>query len=94
MHRANFQMHEIRAKSAASAARTPSSAALVAAATRRAGFVREIGSGGGGEGAGQNAGGARPVCSIPRQAARSAASSGQRVTSSPNLSRALKMLRP
>ena len=70
-----------------------SMAALVAAAHRLLGLVREIGSGGGGVGGGRKAGGARPVCSIVRHAARSAASSGQRDTSRPNLSSALKTLR-
>ena len=45
-----------------------SMAALVAAAHRLLGLVREIGSGGGGVGGGRKAGGARPVCSIVRQA--------------------------
>ena len=67
-----------------------SMAALVAAAHRLLGLVREISGGGGGVGGGRKAGGARPVCSISRHAARSAASSGQRATSRPNLSSALK----
>ena len=78
-----------------------SMAALVAAAQRRVGLVCASGGGDGGRGGGVGAGapgrkpaGARPVCSIERHALRSAASSGQRATSRPNLPSALETLRP
>ena len=76
-----------------SSRRVASMAAMVAPTQARAVFVREM-RGVGGRASGRKAGGARPVRNVSRHAARSAASSCQRVVSMENLPIALKRERP
>ena len=73
-----------------------SMAALVRAAAARRGRIEgwDIGKGGAGVGGWRYGGGASPLCSIARQRARSAASSGHRAWSRLKTSIALATLRP
>ena len=73
-----------------------SMAALVRAAAARRGRTEgwDMGKGGAGAGGWRNDGGASPLCSIARQRARSAASSGHRAWSRLKTSIALATLRP